>query len=715
MANKKNKKENNDQLYVSMGDIASHSLPDDNIIHHSSSSASQFTKSEETQLRSIANNRIKLKSGFNKDDRYFHRPEEVLPTRHNDIIAACQAMYRKVGMIRNIIDLMADFAGEGLIFRHPIKSQQRFYEAWAKKTNISGRAHDFMKLLLRDANVIVRRKTAIITAPVVKQMTKAYHDYEEVVDLNSLEENIPTETPEKIKIEKRKTNKKEIPWQYTFISPVFVEKIGGEIGRFYGGNKIALRIPLDLASSIRKPKTNAEKELVNKLPAEIVNSIRKSKDSSPLVALDQEKTYVDYYEKDDWEDWGTPFLYGILEDVLLKEKMKMADNAALDGVINVTRLWKLGDHKEKILPTKAAVNKLLEMLQYNVSGGIKDIVWDSMIDYKVDYPPVDKILGDNKYIAVNRDIMKGLGIPEALVGGVDLATRNAETAFVQLKTLIERLEYVREKCVKWLMNEVKILAEAMGFRTLPSISFGTMSLRDEAKEKQLMIQLADRGLISVQALHEVFGTNFVTELSRLKEEQNIRDKNEPILERSSPYYRPKSQLELQHEFQIELENLKSGGDNIAGDQPRDSGDNQPGRPQNRFDTQPRDERTEKVLSIYKAKAEQILIQIDNIIDPLYLKSKNAKNIRSLTKTQSQELENMKFTILATIDINDQITQELINNKTKGDFKNLSNIFMEYFNSLLKKHIQLFGKSAKIGERRSMCCSTWAIMRYKGEK
>lgn len=42
------------------------------------------------------------------------------------------------------------------------------------------------------------------------------------------------------------------------------------------------------------------------------------------------------------------------------------------------RVWKLGDHKEGILPKKAAADKLLGLLEKcNLDG--TDIVWDSMI------------------------------------------------------------------------------------------------------------------------------------------------------------------------------------------------------------------------------------------------------------------------------------------------------------------------------------------------
>ncbi len=698
--NKKNTKtikSSKGQLYskISSANISKHALPEHNVRISSPENASLYTTAEN----------IRLKSGFNKLDKQRQNSGCTIPTEHQDIVAMTQAIYKKMGLIRNIIDLMADFSSEGLNIKHPVKKQQRFYRSWAKRVDLQGRAHDFMKLLLRDANVIVRRRNAELPPEIIKLMSS-----KSSIKAEKLLQIVTDEKPEKVKVDDRK-DKSEIPWRYTFLNPVMIEKVGGAAAKFFNGNDLAMRIPKELANSIRNPKTDIEKDLQNKLPQEVIDAVKKTRGGGgSLILLDPTKIYIDYYKKDDWEDWGTPFLYGIFDEITLKEKMKLADMSALDGVINTIRLWRLGDHKEKILPNPNAVNKLLDILQHNQGGGVLDLVWDSMIDLKTEYPPVDKILGDEKYTSVNRDIVQGLGIPNALLGGVDLATRNAETAFVQLKTLIERLEYIREKCLTWINGEFKRVADAMGFKTTPFVSFGTMSLRNEAAEKQLMIQLVDRGIVSVEAVHELFGTNFVIELQRIRDEQNIRDAEPNILEKGNPYFRPLSILQLQHEFQLELNKLKSG-DNPNGDQPNDEGDNSSGRPPNTVDTNPRDKKTQPVLSVYKTLAENYMKKIDKIIDPLYVKSKNIKNIRFLTKEQSVELEKVKRHILATITLKDNIrsiSKEDIFSRTSndGDVPRAC-IFEKIFSKNVLRYIEFTGSDPRLEERKSLASSTWA--------
>lgn len=663
---------------------------------------------------------VNLRAGYNRYDNDANRPNDKLPTEHAEIIRACQAVYRKIGMVRNIIDLMTDFAAEGLELQHTTKTQEQFFRNWANKVNLQGRAHDFMKLLMRDANVIVYRKNGYITLPAKREMTKG-----DIGIIGLVDETKVAEPPEKIKTTKKKTNKREIPWRYTFLSPVVIEKIAGEVGRFFGSNDVGMRLSRSLSNAINKPKTDAEKEHISKLPLDIVEAAKKG---SQIIALDMDRIYVDYYKKDDWEDWGTPFLYGVLEDIMFKEKMRLADMSALDGVINVIRLWKLGKSDQKILPAPALVDRLIGILENNTGGGTMDLVWDDMIDLQVEYPPIDKILGPEKYIGVNADIVRGLGIPDSLVGGADLGTRNAQSAFVQLKTLVERLEYVRGRAIRWMEGELRLVADAMGFKKIPAISFGIMSLRDEAAEKQLVIQLLDRGIISTEKVTEVFGVNYMIELERIKVEQEIREENPGVLEKSNPYNRPFSVMEKQNDLSIELERVKQqkdvvgggdstndngGGDNPSGDQPKDDGNNSPGRPPSTKDTKPRDDRTPRTQSVLHIVAEGFLDKIDQLIDDPYLKQNEVKNIRSLTKAQRTELEGTKRTVLSVLRPGDIVTKELIAErlKTVGQY---ASIMETRFCGFVADFTLSTQKAPTAKERRMLASLAWTTVLPTGD-
>lgn len=644
-----------------------------------------------------------VRAGFNRWDRAYWRPEETGPVEFQDIIAACQAIYRRIGFIRNVIDLMADFASDGFELVHPVRSQQQFYQAWAKKVNLAARVNDFMKLALRDANVIVRRRMAKIDLGTSRDMAKGIDEKPEVIK----------------KTRDRRQPNRTIPWRYLFISPTIVEKTGGDLAKFFGGEGVAVKLPARLANAINSPKTQAEKDMVAKLPAEVVAA---AKAKNRLMPLDPERIYVAHYKKDDWDAWATPFLYGILDDVMFKDKMRLADISALDGVINIIRVWKLGDHTKEILPSKAAVSKLISILENNTGGGPLDLVWDSMIDLQVEVPPIDKILGPEKYTSVDADIVRGLGIPDSLLGGSGGKAPNAQSAFIQLKTIVQRLEYVREMAIGWLTKELEIVAKAMGF-TMPTIMFGTMALRDEAAEKQLIIQLLDRGVISVESVVKAFGHDFLVELERLREENQIRSQEPPILERADPYHRPFSLIDKQTESQIKVVEAQGklqpaggggGTDNPMGDQPRRDGTpSGPGRPFKKPSTNPRKQRTPKTLStVYQGMAEDVLDEIDAVLDPLYLEAHKIANVRQATAEQRKELEQIKWVTLCCVRPGDAISQKSL--AAAVDKSEDLSAFNDVLDELMADFERLVKRKPNVRDRRRLMASAWALKLTEGE-
>src|SRR5690606_32855487 len=122
-----------------------------------------------------------------------------------------QSLYRTDGLVRNIIDSMADFASEKMQILHPVRKHQRFFQAWSSKVNLQNRVNSFMKNLLRDGQTVVYKKNGKLNKKLVDQLLKANKeldnkDVQKILDL---------------KIDFRKF---VIPVDYIFISPATVEK-----------------------------------------------------------------------------------------------------------------------------------------------------------------------------------------------------------------------------------------------------------------------------------------------------------------------------------------------------------------------------------------------------------------------------------------------------------------------------------------------------------
>ena len=55
-----------------------------------------------------------VRPGFNPSDYHAFRPDEAVPQQQRRVIKMCMDAYDKVGIIRNIIDLMGDFGSQGI-------------------------------------------------------------------------------------------------------------------------------------------------------------------------------------------------------------------------------------------------------------------------------------------------------------------------------------------------------------------------------------------------------------------------------------------------------------------------------------------------------------------------------------------------------------------------------------------------------------------------
>ena len=62
-----------------------------------------------------------VRVGFTREDYNRFRSEEAVPYKQKEAIQMCMAAYDKVGIIRNVIDLMSDFASQGINLVHPNK------------------------------------------------------------------------------------------------------------------------------------------------------------------------------------------------------------------------------------------------------------------------------------------------------------------------------------------------------------------------------------------------------------------------------------------------------------------------------------------------------------------------------------------------------------------------------------------------------------------
>ena len=570
-----------------------------------------------------------VKPHFGSNDYYAFRPEEQVPRRSKRIVKMCMDAYDKVGIVRNVIDLMGDFGCQGINIVHENKSVEKFLQQWFKKIDGKERSERFLNNLYRTGNVFIYKSYADITPDIEKY-------------IKSLASDIILQRPE--------IEEKQIPWRYNFFNPLTIDMKDGQVSLFLGKKNYALNA--DTFFDNLKDGTIPTKVLET-LPPGVKQAI---KNEERKIDLDPDRLCVHYYKKDDWQQWAHPLVYAILDDIIMLEKMKLADLAALDGAISNIRLWTLGDFDNKILPTREGINKLRNILASNTGGGTMELVWGPELKFTESNSQVYKFLGSEKYQSVLNSIYAGLGVPPTLTGMANNGggfTNN----FISLKTLVERLQYGRDQLTKFWEKELEFVRKSMGFRKPGHVVYDQMSLSDEASEKNLLIQLADRDIISHETVLERFKEVPAVEKVRLQREDKARD-GEKLPPKASPFHNANKQFEMD-----KMDKQAKQQEKLAEKKESQKPVREAGRPQNKIDEEPRKKRVDTPKST-PGVADLIVwatsaFESMDVITKGYLEMQGKSNMRQLTKAQITEVEHIKLSAFLNLPVMCELSNENI--------------------------------------------------------
>jgi hypothetical protein len=476
------------------------------------------------------------------------------------------------------------------------------------------------------------------------------------------------------------------------LNPLSLKVLDGELAQFVGKQVYVLKVSSGLCRMLGSSSTTIgfNSALVKQIPKQILKAIA---DGAREIPLDPDKLRVFHYKKDDWQAWADPMTYAIMDDIHMLEKMKLADLSALDGAISQVRLWKLGDIEAGIFPTAAAIQRLSDILLSNPGGGAFDIIWGPELTVEDYNTNVHQFLGKAKYEPVWNAIYEGLGVPPTLTGASNHAglTNN----YISLKTLLQRLEYGRRALKEFWAEEIELVRQAMGFQRGAKIVFDNMVLADEAAEKRLLIELADRDIISIETLSKHFGELPEYEALKLRREERAR-KTGMMKPKTSPWHTPEKMFEfmklalqrgyiapeqtgMTEEFPEEFLDVESPYDvqmKIAEKaatmktgpttQQKKTNVNKTGRPSGKKDSKERKKRTPKPAGAATAAylttimwARDAQKDISNIINPLILKQYDKKSLRALSSAETKEAERVKFAVMCQTEPFEVITKDSV--------------------------------------------------------
>jgi len=522
-------------------------------------------------------------------------------------IKMCRDVYDNDGQVSSIVDLMADFATDGVRIIHKNKSVQNFYEAWAQQINITDRIRRaiidillagttfyyrvYAKLDNSDINTMKNFVSAIKIDNALVIKTKSDESIvEPTIIYNStlpllFDDVKDDEVPNKIKDlvvdiiktnagiiedESIKTKKNRIPWKYISLNPLQMIPNGD-------GTWSYLLTKEDVGAILKKLNLSFDsttKTINIKLPNGLDGKLQKISDKTNKsgfyaeIKLSNDVLIPIQYNKFDWSQWSVPTVWKVLPTVIFKNTLRAMEMKTARAGINTVTLWKLGDHEKGLLPQADEFERLADMLK--APAATLNILWSSAISAEVIQPDLKQIYDVNRWTELRKEVTSQFGITQSVVTGEG---GNFSSSFISVQGLLERLSTLRELLISsWLYKEIKIIADAMGFRTLPKIMFGQMSLRDEAAEKTFIMNLADRGFISDETLMEYLKRDVSIERERIKR-QNEYDKANDITRRG-PFIVQDGTAELEEQkakTQIKLAEMRPKQTNPNGRPPGSKG------------------------------------------------------------------------------------------------------------------------------------------------
>lgn len=476
-------------------------------------------------------------------------------------IAYAMEAYKGFGVVKNVIDLMCNFASEGIKIIHKAPRIQAFYRHWWEAIDGEGRVKDILRAYYKTSNVHIYTTMGKIDGFSYRKMKSARGaEYDsQTTDTDVLDTNDPASPKRKEFVDKERSDPladKEIPWRYTILNPLQMDLRGS---KYFGQSEWVFIPDEETKTEIKNRTATTSVDVLDDTEVNLPPEFTQLTQDGNAIVLDQAKLWVMHYMKDDHEDWADPMIWPVMNDILYKQQLRAMDMSVANSVINAITIFKLGDIANGFIADAKHFNKLSEMLRTPTYS--HNIVWNDAIKMESNYPPIEKILSIDKYKSVDRDILAGLGIPGILIGGSEGGSYS--NAFLQVRTLLERLEEGRREVLKWINSQLRMIAEIMGHRQIPVVKFGQMSLKDEQAEKALILQLLDRNIISAERVHEVFDIETDIELERMRREKKIIDE-EDIMTKFGPFKDPMNMLDqeemMEKDNEFEMERIDRQGE-----------------------------------------------------------------------------------------------------------------------------------------------------------
>jgi len=428
--------------------------------------------------------------------------------------------YYTIPLLGSVTNVLASLAMKG--FENDIDDEniKNFYDTWAFDVDFNQVLEwiflDFFKIgHVTTYKVLAKyepRVSHISPSPGQKNKTnqKSASYQKEVARIKKLQEDYEKESKKEEGAKKNIWSKGHLPVAYTVLNPQLVEIAGNLL---FDNVSVRLKPPQELGELLKKSGselTEEEKLLIKSLPP----GLKQAAESGGDFQLDSRLVSMITYRKQPYERYAKPRSTRVFETINYKNQLKNADLSTLDGISNYILKITVGNDEYPVV-SQTELETVAKL--FDTPSKAFDVVWNHTLEIeKIVSPEIESILGQDKYKQVNEDMSAGLSVTRALIdGGGNVA--QAEIALLT-KGIVEEINYARRQVERWIYNEYRQLAEAVGFDRFPKVRWDEGVLKDTILYMNTLATLVDRRMLSYRTALEALGFDYQNELKNMQTE-----------------------------------------------------------------------------------------------------------------------------------------------------------------------------------------------------
>ena len=242
-------------------------------------------------------------------------------------------------------------------------------------------------------------------------------------------------------------------------------------------------------------------------------------DGAPLeegaaLALPQFRRWI--WDAPDFAEHGTSMVLSAFESIELLRDYRAADRAIAKRWAMPIRLIRVGGQfgRQLVMPTQGQMDSLKKT--FDSMNAQQGAVVPFYVEIKTYGAEGETLKTDEKIREAKSDIIVAMGFTRALVTGDGSNFSTASMGFAKIQLMLADLRDVAQEMLAWVIDD---WLEMKGYTDVDvQIVFPGFDLSSGADHRKVLVELYDRGLISVRTLQAMIGLNPAVETAQMGQE-----------------------------------------------------------------------------------------------------------------------------------------------------------------------------------------------------